>query len=59
MGAASVAAPIWNGGGEMAASLSIAGPVHRVSPAFVAEIAPVLREVAQTISRQLGYTTRD
>jgi DNA-binding IclR family transcriptional regulator len=54
-GAASVAAPIWNGAGEMAASLSIAGPVHRVTPAFVAEIAPVLCEIAQTISRQLGY----
>jgi DNA-binding IclR family transcriptional regulator len=59
VGAASVAAPIWNGAGEMAASLSIAGPVHRVTPAFVAEIAPVLREIAQNISRQLGYTTRD
>jgi DNA-binding IclR family transcriptional regulator len=54
-GAASVAAPIWGASGELVASLSIAGPVQRVTPAFIAEIAPVLRSVALEISRQLGY----
>jgi DNA-binding IclR family transcriptional regulator len=55
LGAASVAAPIWNGSAEMVASLSLAGPIQRVTPAFVAEIAPVLCEIADAISRQLGY----
>jgi DNA-binding IclR family transcriptional regulator len=55
VGAASVAAPIWNGAGELAASLSVAGPLQRVTPAFIAEVAPVLCAVTQAISHQLGY----
>ncbi|MBX5492901.1 MAG: IclR family transcriptional regulator [Chloroflexi bacterium] len=55
-GAASLAAPIWDAAGTMVASLSIAGPVQRVTPAFIAEIAPVLRAVALEISQQLGFS---
>ena len=55
-GAASVAAPIRNSAGGVAASLSVAGPFQRVTPAFVAEIAPVLCQVVQAIVHELGST---
>ena len=54
-GAAGVAAPVRNAHGEMIASLSVAGPIQRLTPDFVEELAPPLRASAQAISAKLGY----
>ena len=55
IGVASIAAPIRNGLGEVIASLSVAGPVHRLGGDSLRRFAKPCTEAALAISRRLGY----
>lgn len=50
-----VAAPIQNHTGKVVASISIAGPTTRVTPARVPELIEAVKEAAGKISTRLGY----
>jgi DNA-binding IclR family transcriptional regulator len=50
-----VAAPIWDAFGNVNASLSVSGPVKRMSMTRMRELAPVIQEAGVRISRELGY----
>ena len=50
-----VAAPIWDASGNVNASLSVSGPVKRMSMTRMRELAPVIQEAGVRISRELGY----
>src|SRR4249920_3180928 len=56
-GLAAMAAPVRDAGGETVAALSISGPDHRLTPARIAELAPVLVAGADGLSARLGYRT--
>jgi DNA-binding IclR family transcriptional regulator len=51
-----VAAPVWDPGGTVSASLSVTGPAVRMSTARLREIAPLVRQAGLDISRELGYS---
>lgn len=53
-GAAAVAAPIFDRSGQIAAALSVSGPVSRLSPQTLVEFSPVLIEAA----REMGMMIR-
>ena len=53
-----IAAPIWDHGGNVNASLSITGPAFRMSLARLRQLAPLMQEVGLKISRELGYADR-
>lgn len=53
-GAAAVSAPIFDRRGQLAAALSVSGPVSRMSPQTLKEFAPVLIEAA----RDMGLMIR-
>lgn len=53
-GAAAVSAPIFDRRGQLAAALSVSGPVSRMSPQSLKEFAPVLIEAA----RDMGLMIR-
>src|SRR5579859_6294249 len=55
LGMRSVAAPIHTHSGAVIASLSIAGPTHRVSKKTLATYAREIVEAADAISQRLGY----
>lgn len=55
MGVASVAAPIRNGLGEVVASVSVAGPVQRLTGDSLKRFARPTVEAGLAISRRLGY----
>jgi DNA-binding IclR family transcriptional regulator len=51
-----VAAPIFNSEGRCIASISIAGPVFRMTREKInSEYTPAVKETAQNISRRMGY----
>ena len=50
-----VAAPIRDYSGQVIAAASIAGPAYRVTPELFAHLAAQVKEIADRISRQLGY----
>jgi IclR family KDG regulon transcriptional repressor len=50
-----IAAPIWDHTGAVNASLSVTGPVVRMSTTRLREIAPLVREAGLKISRDLGF----
>jgi DNA-binding IclR family transcriptional regulator len=50
-----VAAPIRGHTGQVVASVSVAGPACRVTPALFSELAARLMDVAAKISKRLGY----
>ena len=56
-GLAAMAAPVRDASGETVAALSISGPDHRLTPARIAELAPVLVAGADGLSARLGYRT--
>ncbi len=56
-GLAAMAAPVRDAGGETIAALSISGPDLRLTPARIAELAPVLVAGADGLSARLGYRT--
>jgi len=51
-----VAAPIRNHLGKVVASISIAGPTTRVTPARLPELIVAVKDAARRISTQLGFT---
>lgn len=51
-----VAAPIFDHTGQVVASLSVSGPDYRVTRERVPELAVKVKEIAQKISRRLGYS---
>ena len=54
-GLAAMAAPVRDAGGRTVAALSISGPEHRLTPARITELAPVLVAGADGLSARLGY----
>jgi IclR family transcriptional regulator, acetate operon repressor len=56
-GLVAMAAPVRDAGGVTVAALSISGPEHRLTPARIAELAPVLVAEADGLSARLGYRT--
>jgi IclR family KDG regulon transcriptional repressor len=50
-----VAAPIWDHAGNVNASLSITGPVVRMSMARLRQLAPLVQRAGLNISRELGF----
>jgi len=50
-----IAAPVHDHTGQVVASISVAGPAYRVTPALFPELAARLLDTASTISRQLGH----
>lgn len=50
-----VAAPIWDQGGAVNASLSVSGPAERMAVTRLRQLAPVVQEAGVRISRELGY----
>src|SRR5690348_9331408 len=54
-GARCVAAPIFDSSGQVAAGISVSGPVIRMSRARTAEMAKAVTRAAKEISRSLGH----
>ena len=54
-GVCCVGAPVRNHTGQVVASISVSGPSQRITPARIAEIAPLVMERTAEISRRLGY----
>lgn len=50
-----VAAPIFDGTGQVVAAISVAGPDFRITIERIPQLADKVREVAQKISQRLGY----
>lgn len=50
-----IAAPIWDHTGAVNASLSITGPVVRMSMARLRQLAPLIQEAGLRISKELGH----
>jgi DNA-binding IclR family transcriptional regulator len=50
-----LAAPIWDHAGNVNASLSITGPVVRMSMTRLRQLAPLVQQAGLKISRELGY----
>lgn len=51
-----VAAPVRNAAGHVFASISVTGAADRMTLERIEQLAPVVVQTADTISRQLGYT---
>lgn len=50
-----VAAPIRNASGHVFASLSVTGPADRMTDERLAQLAPLVIQTADSVSRQLGF----
>jgi DNA-binding IclR family transcriptional regulator len=50
-----VAAPVRNASGHVFAAISVTGPADRMTMERLEQLAPVVVQTADTISRQLGY----
>jgi IclR family transcriptional regulator, KDG regulon repressor len=57
-GMRSIAAPIRNSSGDVAAAVGVAGPVQRLSDAVLADFAPKVVETADTVSVRIGYRSK-
>lgn len=55
IGLNAVAAPVRGQDGQVAAAVSASGPAYRFAPERMREVAPVLVDGADEISRRLGY----
>jgi IclR family transcriptional regulator, KDG regulon repressor len=55
---AAIAVPIFNHEGKVVAGLSVAGPEHRFSPEAIERMVPMLKQAAQQISTQLGFSRK-
>jgi DNA-binding IclR family transcriptional regulator len=58
IGLTAIAAPICDSDGVAVASLSASGPSFRLTPARLAEIAPLVCAAADEVARRLGWRTR-
>jgi IclR family KDG regulon transcriptional repressor len=56
IGARCIAAPVRNHLGRIIASMSISGPVTRMSPTHAKELIPILKQCALNLSLALGFT---
>ncbi|NJN99636.1 MAG: IclR family transcriptional regulator [Anaerolineales bacterium] len=52
-----VAAPVYDGGGQVLGAISIAGPAHRMTLEHVHQLSPDVIRVTQALSKQLGRVT--
>ena len=50
-----VAAPVFNGGGEVEAALNVTGTTQQVTKETLPRIIDLVKESARRISSQLGY----
>lgn len=51
-----VAAPIFNAPRKVCGAIGISGPIERLTPGVVRDVAPAVIDAAQKISRALGFT---
>lgn len=58
IGLCSVAAPIWNHLNQVGASVSVSGPVYRMTADRLPELGSLLKDKAMEISRAIGYVAR-
>lgn len=56
-GLVAIGAPVWNGGGEVVAAVSIGGPSQRLTSNRVPEVAARVKKAGERISQRLGYRT--
>ncbi len=56
LGARCIAAPVRNHLGRIIASMSISGPVNRMSPARIDELIPIVTKNALSLSLTLGFS---
>lgn len=54
LGAAGIAAPVFDSTGMVIASLGISGPLHRLTPVKIAEIVPEVLRHTEKMSAELG-----
>ncbi|MGH2735408.1 MAG: IclR family transcriptional regulator domain-containing protein, partial [Actinomycetota bacterium] len=54
-GISTIAVPLFNHTGSVAAALSVTGPSSRVTRKRLLEMAPLAQEAAHAISANLGY----
>jgi IclR family transcriptional regulator, acetate operon repressor len=57
-GLVAIAAPVFRGGGQVIAAISVSGPSNRLTPPRVAEAAGGCRHEAAALSAVLGYRPR-
>jgi IclR family KDG regulon transcriptional repressor len=50
-----IGAPVWGADGAVVAALSLSAPAHRLLEEAVEAVAPVVKETADAISRELGW----
>lgn len=55
LGVRAIAAPVFDFEGKVIAAMSIPGPINRMKPDRVAEIARSLQDTANQVSRRLGW----
>ena len=55
LGARCVAAPVFDAGGNVAAAVSVSGPITRITVGKVPIVGTVVRDAAAEISARLGY----
>jgi IclR family acetate operon transcriptional repressor len=58
MGLSAAAAPIWSHEGQVAATISISGPSFRLPRERLVELGIESKQVADTISQQMGYISK-
>ena len=52
-----IAAPVYDGDGDLVAALSVSGPAFRLDEeGLLREVAPKVTEAADRLSRDLGYS---
>jgi len=51
-----VAAPVFNAPKKVCAAIGISGPIDRLTPGVIRDVAPAVMDAAQKISRALGFT---
>lgn len=51
-----LAAPVFNHFGQVKAAISVSGPVMRMTDDTIAALIPMIKDTAQRISAQLGYS---
>ncbi len=54
-GLSAVAAPVWNHAGQVVAIISVSGPSFRLPRERLMELGVEIKQVADTISHQMGY----
>lgn len=55
-GIGGVAAPVFNGLGEIVAALGVSGPLERMTHQKMADIAPLTQQKAKELSAHMGYS---